>query len=446
MLSPISPTVRILPAILIAILGLRQIGPHKRFAALFLVALLVLHALTQVHASQVAPAAQRSVKKSPTIFNQPFKILPPVNSLDAANAQLLPDTTDPRDVAKEHLTATLGFPENEWVIKNVVKTSTGVTAVYVRQLINGLEVVNGDINLNIQNGQVKSIGDSFYRGARPSQPDLAALSAAASSGLSSSSVQSPVDAFKSLAAFVGSPSPTTVHVEPSPTPTDQTGTSDDLPPTTNPALFQITSEIAKQPVPVRRAYVQDGNNLKLVYSFQLQQEDNWYHGHVNAVTGDVEAVNDWIANAIYPVIPVGVASPDAGPIVNVNENDVALTYASPQGWHKAGMLAFTDTRGNNVDKIPLTSDPAKNGRPDFRPFAPDFTKIAGQYTAGATVQLNYVLNSAHDPAYQHGFDEVSGNFQIENFGNGGFGDDAMKELVQHREGVINAFFSTPPDG
>lgn len=37
---------------------------------------------------------------------------------------------------------------------------TGVSHVYVRQIINGLEVVDGDINLNIKNGRVISYGDS----------------------------------------------------------------------------------------------------------------------------------------------------------------------------------------------------------------------------------------------------------------------------------------------
>ncbi|KNE65482.1 hypothetical protein AMAG_11102 [Allomyces macrogynus ATCC 38327] len=201
---------------------LRSVGSHRCFAALFLAALLALHAFPhEVHAIQF-----RRVSKVPTIANHSFKILPPANMLDsAASAQFLPDTTDPRNVAK-----------NEWVIKNVVKTSACVTAVYVRR-INGLEVMSGDINLNIvrvcipSNGQVTSIGDSFYRGARPSQPNVDALSAAAPPGLSSDGVQPPVGAFKSLAVFVGSPSPTTVHVEPAPTSTDQTGTSDKAPPT-----------------------------------------------------------------------------------------------------------------------------------------------------------------------------------------------------------------------
>ncbi|KAF9492360.1 extracellular elastinolytic metallo proteinase [Pleurotus eryngii] len=42
--------------------------------------------------------------------------------------------------------------------------NTGVTHVYVRQMVNGLEVADGDINLNIKDGMVLSYGNSFYTG------------------------------------------------------------------------------------------------------------------------------------------------------------------------------------------------------------------------------------------------------------------------------------------
>lgn len=38
--------------------------------------------------------------------------------------------------------------------------NTGVTHVYVRQLMNGLEVADGDMNINIKDGMVLSYGNS----------------------------------------------------------------------------------------------------------------------------------------------------------------------------------------------------------------------------------------------------------------------------------------------
>ncbi|EJF60844.1 hypothetical protein DICSQDRAFT_106906 [Dichomitus squalens LYAD-421 SS1] len=54
--------------------------------------------------------------------------------------------------------------------------ATGVTHVYVRQYVNGIEVADGDINLNVKDGVVLSYGDSFFRpkeaGAQAFQRDV----------------------------------------------------------------------------------------------------------------------------------------------------------------------------------------------------------------------------------------------------------------------------------
>ncbi|KNE70843.1 hypothetical protein AMAG_20184 [Allomyces macrogynus ATCC 38327] len=146
-----------------------------------------------------------------------------------------------RAVATTYLTETLGFPEAEFVIKNFATTSSGVTAVYTRQLVNRLEVANADVNINIKNGQIIAFGVSFYRGARPSQPDLAALLDAGST-----TGKSPADAFKALASFVGAPRPTTVNVT-VPTPTITGGAASDWHAS---PIFEITFEIAELPMPV----------------------------------------------------------------------------------------------------------------------------------------------------------------------------------------------------
>ncbi|TDL16303.1 hypothetical protein BD410DRAFT_795504 [Rickenella mellea] len=45
--------------------------------------------------------------------------------------------------------------------------NTGVTHAYFRQVINGIEVADGDINVNVKDGVVLSYGDSFWRGTVP---------------------------------------------------------------------------------------------------------------------------------------------------------------------------------------------------------------------------------------------------------------------------------------
>ncbi|KAF8317375.1 hypothetical protein DL93DRAFT_2226339 [Clavulina sp. PMI_390] len=85
--------------------------------------------------------------------------------------------TAPRDVAKLHLGEILkredGYIPVEGVDYFIREDSyeddhTGVAHFYVRQIINGLEVADADISLNIKDGHVLSYGDSFYRGDVPS--------------------------------------------------------------------------------------------------------------------------------------------------------------------------------------------------------------------------------------------------------------------------------------
>jgi Fungalysin metallopeptidase (M36). len=48
--------------------------------------------------------------------------------------------------------------------------------------------------------------------------------------------------------------------------------------------------------------------------------------------------------------------------------------------------------------------------------------------------------------YQYGFDEAGGNFQENNYGNGGAGSDSVNAEAQDGSGTCNANFGTPPDG
>ena len=48
--------------------------------------------------------------------------------------------------------------------------------------------------------------------------------------------------------------------------------------------------------------------------------------------------------------------------------------------------------------------------------------------------------------YRYGFTEAAGNFQVNNYGNGGLGGDAVNAEAQDGGGTNNANFGTPPDG
>jgi hypothetical protein len=123
---------------------------------------------------------------------------------------------------------------------------------------------------------------------------------------------------------------------------------------------------------------------------------------------------------------------------------------SPIGW-----VSSSTTAGNNVDAY-LDRDnnnaADSGGRPvsSTQNFEYTFSLTAEPTTAtnqmAAVTNLFYLNNVIHDKLYRHGFTEAAGNFQINNFGKGGAGNDAVLAEAQDGGGTNNANFATPADG
>ncbi len=119
---------------------------------------------------------------------------------------------------------------------------------------------------------------------------------------------------------------------------------------------------------------------------------------------------------------------------------------SPAGW-----VSGTTTTGNNVDAY-LDRDnnnapDAINARPvsatrDFQ-FTFDLTAAPTTTTNqnAAVTNLFYLNNVIHDELYKHGFNEAAGNFQTNNFGKGGAGNDPVNAEAQDGGGTSNANFA-----
>ncbi|HEY1378459.1 MAG TPA: M36 family metallopeptidase, partial [Gemmataceae bacterium] len=119
---------------------------------------------------------------------------------------------------------------------------------------------------------------------------------------------------------------------------------------------------------------------------------------------------------------------------------------------------FTDTRGNNVDAHLDRDDDdvadATPGRPsggtalDFSGYAfnPAASPTTLQNQNAAQANLYYVVNTLHDVHYMYGFTEAAGNFQVNNYGHGGVGNDPVQADAQDGGGTNNANFGTPADG
>jgi len=168
-----------------------------------------------------------------------------------------------------------------------------------------------------------------------------------------------------------------------------------------------------------------------------------------------------VANASYLIIPYPAESPihSGGTAATVN-NPWSLSpgNATSLGWHNDGINNYITTRGNNVyaqedrdnNDASFGNMGVSSTSPDPLTFnsSPDFTQ-APTITSNqrfSITNLFYWNNLAHDISYLHGFDEVSGNFQNNNSGRGGFGNDYVIADCQDAGGTSNANFSTPNDG
>lgn len=164
------------------------------------------------------------------------------------------------------------------------------------------------------------------------------------------------------------------------------------------------------------------------------------------------------ATPTYEVFAIPTESPRHGARQVVSDPSDAA--ASPFGWHDIDGQAgeeFTTTRGNNV----LASDDRANRRTgtdpgfgtlfdgganmEFRP-AFDIAQPANLFLDAAIVNLFYMNNVMHDVFWHYGFDEPAGNFQENNYGNGGAGSDYVNADAQDGSGSNNANFFTPIDG
>ncbi|KAJ7182352.1 Fungalysin metallopeptidase-domain-containing protein [Mycena crocata] len=191
--------------------------------------------------------------------------------------------------------------------------------------------------------------------------------------------------------------------------------------------------------------LEDGS-LRLTHVMQIQNEETaaWFEAFVDAHTGDVLSVTDFVTKASYLVLPLTKEILTQGFLTLVDPQDTA---GDPNGWHSDGT---TTTTGNNAIafKGAQTATTAQSAAglvfnyPQSATTAPTTTANVN----AARVNAFYIVNSIHDLAYRYGFTEAAFNFQNNNLGKGGAANDRVTISVQDAAGIDNADFSTPPDG
>ncbi len=171
-----------------------------------------------------------------------------------------------------------------------------------------------------------------------------------------------------------------------------------------------------------------------------------------------------VDGASYRVIPFPAESPlISAPALVTDPWTAAPGNATTLKWHTGlGGVEYTYTRGNNTwayeDRTAPNGGDVSNSVQSTTPssplsfdFVPNFSVDPTQTTPVQNQQFNitnlfYWNNVIHDVMYQYGFTEAAANFQDDNMGRGGLGNDHVNGEAQDGSGTNNANFSTPADG
>lgn len=314
-----------------------------------------------------------------------------------------------------------------------VTQHNGVQHLVWRQYVNGIEVEGGDLQINLtKDGTVLNKHSQFVANA-VTKINTSVENVAADQAVLSAAAHLNIDTYLPPVATTASRG-------------------------INQSITFRGDEISGVDIPVKLVYqkMPDGS-LNLAWDMSIQTKDNWWSLRVDAQSNEVIDQVSWQAHASYEVLPLPYESPTAvGAAFSVVTNP-ADNVASPYGWHDTNGVAgaeYTDTRGNNVF---AQEDQDANNLGGFRPDAGaglDFLytwdgqlePTDGDNVAAAIVNLFYWNNIIHDVMYYYGFDEAAGNFQENNYGNGGLGSDAVNADALDGSGTNNANFSTPGDG
>ncbi len=372
---------------------------------------------------------------------------PPQQFLFAQDGYLTgPSNASPIAIAENYLrnsASQLGILvsdiDNYIVTRNYVTQTTGATTLTFQQSFGGLPVFNANYNMTVAaDGRLLAVGGGFVPGLSQKTSTImpvfgaqqAVLEVAKSVGINQTELPLIVEqdgySFKLSAAGI--------------------------------SLDEIGVELWYVPVA--------GNDVALSWELTVRTPDgrHWFNASVDTDNGAINSTVSYLSDATYEVFPSPSRNPNDAPRSVATDPDIFLPtpapVPSPFGWHDTDGVAgaeFTITSGNNVnayadrnadDQPDLNSQPDGGATLDFTgvlvPVDP--TQQPDTYTAASVVNLFYWSNILHDVHYLYGFDEAAGNFQVNNYGRGGLGGDAVQAETQDGSGTNNANFATPPDG
>ncbi|KAJ7164487.1 Fungalysin metallopeptidase-domain-containing protein [Mycena filopes] len=355
----------------------------------------------------------------------------------------MPEDSDPIQVARIFVEDILGnqlSESNSYQIRNdsYTDSNTGITHVYVRQIVNSLGVSDGDMNINVKDGLILSYGNSFFVGSAPAHLSQTALDddirhphQEFCDGLSNELAKGKalkhlthvhqsncrfqdfplkmaaqgshdLDVRAPLLQFMVAATPNDRVVDDILSNYDSHlaqmskyvdvhhfARSDEMP-----SLLVANVPDTLNPVKAKLAYIQvpgkteDSVYLSLVWKFEVEMHDNWYEAVVSATAPHrIISVVDWASDApasdpaaettaTYNVFAFGVNDPSEGQRTIEKENFDAL--ASPVGWHS----------------LPYANDPSS---PDTKLASKDFYRNTTTTWGNNVCTLLVLVAVAHYP-------------------------------------------------
>lgn len=360
---------------------------------------------------------------------------------------------------------------NEYSITNMHQSNRSQAFhYYLQQKIYGLDVYQGVMSIHLdKKGQLYKVNDQFHQNIMGRVPAIS----------TAQNILDPNTILNRIKDEIGFAAPEDLRLL----------ESDETP---EQRRVYAASEVSQEPIPFKLVYaLNDQNEFRLCWDLNILtiETGDWWSLKVDAEDGKIIDKVNWTvscsfghihekkckpqtfgmakfiheddiessawasSNETYRVFPLGVESPIHG-----NTSLVVAPYdtdASPYGWHDTNGAVgaeFTITRGNNVH---AQEDQDGNNGTGISPdggagllfdYQPNFNVAPAQNLNPALTNLFYWNNIMHDVWYQYGFTESAGNFQQNNYGNGGMANDNVLADGLDGSGTNNANFSTPVDG
>jgi hypothetical protein len=362
----------------------------------------------------------------------------------------------------------------DWVVtNNYVSKHNGVNHIYFQQTVNGIPVDGAIINVNVlKNGKILTANSRFVPNIKQKAKNLRSISAQKALELSLQDLK------------ISTPRNLEVKER-------QKNARQEV-------IFSKIPNVEKD-MSVKLVYIED-NKGKILLAwvseiYSLQPQFDVWSVYIDAVTGKLVKKVNAVLNCSfgeheegcfgehenkgtlgktkqspkhqrtsysgdsYLVFDSPLESPNHGARTLIT--DPANPLASPFGWHDTNGAAgaeYTITRGNNVH---AQDDINGNNGTGYSPdggsdlhfdFTLDYSESPSTNTAAAEnlnsaiTNLFYWNNIIHDAFYTFGFDEASGNFQQNNYGKGGIGNDYVLADALDGSDDDNARFFTSPDG